>query len=402
MKSLFRISHPVFKYLAVLVIVTAAAAFFYNPAQGRSNTDPGKLPVTLPAPVEQPKIQLAILLDTSNSMDGLIDQARNQLWQVVNEFASSKKNGVTPVLEVAVYEYGNSNLTVANGYVRQVTGLTRDLDKVSEALFSLTTNGGDEYCGYVIDKAVKELPWDDSPDNIKVVFIAGNEPFTQGPVPYRTAVALAKEKGITVNTIHAGDYNEGINSGWQDGAVLAGGNYMSIDHNRKVVHVAAPQDDKLATLNRELNATYVPYGSKGQEGSRRQHAVDDKNNNISPALMAERVQSKASAFYDSSDWDLVDAVGNGTTAVESLAPQALPAEMQQMDEQEKKDYLQAKSEERSRLKLEIGKLSKERDDFVAKTRQQQAEAEPATIDTAVSSAIRIQMQEKKFELEGNN
>ena len=33
-----------------------------------------------------PKIQAAILLDVSNSMDGLIDQAKNQLWNMVNVY----------------------------------------------------------------------------------------------------------------------------------------------------------------------------------------------------------------------------------------------------------------------------------------------------------------------------
>ena len=33
---------------------------------------------------EDPTIQIAILLDSSNSMDGLIDQTRSQLWNVVN------------------------------------------------------------------------------------------------------------------------------------------------------------------------------------------------------------------------------------------------------------------------------------------------------------------------------
>ena len=395
MKPLFRITHPLFKYLAVLAVVMAAAVVFYQPAQGRSTTSTGTTLKTPPA--GQPRIQLAILLDTSNSMDGLIDQARNQLWQVVNEFASSKKNGMTPALQVAVYEYGNSRLSAANGYVRQVTGLTGNLDRVSEALFSLTTNGGDEYCGYVIDRAVRDLQWDDSPDDVKVIFIAGNEPFTQGPVSYQSAIALAKAKGITVNTIHAGDYNQGISSGWQAGALLAGGNYMSIDHNRKIVHVAAPQDDRLATLNRELNKTYIPYGAKGTEGSRRQQAVDDKNRKVSPALMAERVQSKASALYNSSDWDLVDAVKNGKAALGSLRPEALPAEMQNMNEQEKKDYVKAKSEERSKIKKEIEELSVERDAFVAKAKQQAA-PQPATVDTAMSAAIKKQMVEKDFEL----
>ena len=46
--------------------------------------------------IKPPRIQLAIVLDTSNSMDGLIDQTRNQLWQVVNEFSSARQDGVAP------------------------------------------------------------------------------------------------------------------------------------------------------------------------------------------------------------------------------------------------------------------------------------------------------------------
>ena len=96
----------------------------------------------------QPRIQVAILLDTSSSMDGLIDQTRNQIWQVINEFSSLKQNGVQPRLEVAVFEYGNDGISKNQGYVRQVSAFTRELDKVSESLFSLRTNGGSEYCGY--------------------------------------------------------------------------------------------------------------------------------------------------------------------------------------------------------------------------------------------------------------
>jgi hypothetical protein len=172
----------------------------------------------------QPKIQLAILLDTSNSMDGLIDQARQQLWQAVNEFSMAKRDGMTPVLEVAVYEYGNNGIDAEQGHTRQVVGLTRELDKVSEALFSLTTNGGNEYCGHAIAQAVNHLQWSNSPNDVKAIFIAGNEPFTQGPTPFTEAISAAKARGVVVNTIHAGDYQTGLNEGWQQGALLAGGN----------------------------------------------------------------------------------------------------------------------------------------------------------------------------------
>ena len=115
-----------------------------------------QLPQNLPtdAAVSQlrPRIQVAILLDTSNSMDGLIDQTRNQLWQVVNEFASARQNGVTPILEIALFEYGNDNNAHKSGYVRMLHAFTRELDQVSEGLFSLTTSGGNEYCGFAISK----------------------------------------------------------------------------------------------------------------------------------------------------------------------------------------------------------------------------------------------------------
>jgi hypothetical protein len=46
------------------------------------------------------KIQISILLDSSNSMAGLIDQARTQLWQIVNSLTKVTKDGKVPQLEV--------------------------------------------------------------------------------------------------------------------------------------------------------------------------------------------------------------------------------------------------------------------------------------------------------------
>src|SRR6185369_13747376 len=128
----------------------------------------------------RPLVQMAILLDTSSSMDGLIDQARTQLWRVVNEFITATRDGKKPELQVALYEYGKPTLGQESGFIRQVVPLTTDLDKVSQELFGLKTNGGDEYCGWVIRTAVEQLSWSKSNKDLKVIFIAGNEPFTQG------------------------------------------------------------------------------------------------------------------------------------------------------------------------------------------------------------------------------
>ena len=104
------------------------------------------------------KIKLALILDTSNSMDGLIDQAKNQLWKIVMELAKTKdKNGEDPDIDLALYQYGNDGLSMRNGYVQKVQSFTGELDEISEKLFALNTNGGEEYCGTVINTSLNEL-----------------------------------------------------------------------------------------------------------------------------------------------------------------------------------------------------------------------------------------------------
>ena len=345
---------------------------------------------------EKPKIQLAILLDTSSSMDGLIDQTRNQLWQVVNEFSKAERNGLKPTLEVAVYEYGNSNLSASNGYIRQVTALTGELDAVSEALFSLTTNGGSEYCGYVIQTAVSELAWSTSKSDIKAIFIAGNEPFTQGPVPFRKALTFAKSKDIVINTIHAGNKKQGATSGWKDGALLAGGEYMSIDHNHKIVHLDAPQDKKISILNQKLNDTYIPYGNKGKEKSKRQKVQDTKSESISSGLLSKRAAAKASALYDNSNWDLVDAIKKGKVKLDSIAEEELSDDLRKISKVERKDFVQKKIRERSELKKQIMELTEQRNAFVAIKQKNSPKPSVATVNEAVSAAIQKQGESKSY------
>ena len=116
-------------------------------------------------------VQIALLLDTSNSMDGLIKQAKTYLWDIVNEVSKGKRDGKAVKVELALYEYGNSGLNSKEGFIRLVQGFTSDLDLVSEKLFSLRTNGGNEYCGQVISSALKELEWDKK--NMKISLISG-------------------------------------------------------------------------------------------------------------------------------------------------------------------------------------------------------------------------------------
>ncbi|MBD3386285.1 VWA domain-containing protein [candidate division KSB1 bacterium] len=344
----------------------------------------------------KPQVQLAILLDTSNSMDGLIDQAKSQLWKIVNELALTKRNGQSIDFHVGLYEYGKSSIAAEEGHLRQICALTTDLDKISEELFALTTNGGDEYCGQVIGAAVRGLKWSEDNDDLKIIFIAGNEPFTQGKVDYKTSCKEAIGRSIIVNTIFCGNYQEGIDTFWKDGADLADGKYINIDQNQQIVRIDAPQDSEIVVLGQQLNETYIAYGSVGKEYKERQNAQDMNAMALSPQVMAQRSVAKASAHYKNQQWDLVDAEKTGAVSVESLDEEALPEEMKEMDKQERKAYLEDMSQKRRKIQKHINRLNKERRQFIADQLKNSSEN---TLDTAMLNMIREQAKEKNYTFE---
>ena len=349
----------------------------------------------------KPLVQVALLLDTSNSMDGLIEQAKAQLWKVVNEFAMAKRDGARAQLQVALYEYGNDNLAAEGGYIRMVLPLTTDLDKVSEELFALKTRGGQEYCGQVIAVATKDLAWSSAASDLKAIFIAGNEPFTQGGVDYHGASKEAISKGITVSTIFCGPFDEGVKTGWKNGAVLADGDYMNIDQNRAIVSIPAPQDDEIARLGEQLNKTYIPYGAAGKAGHERQAEQDRNAASLAPAgASVQRAVSKSSFQYTNASWDFVDAVEQGTVKVEEVKAEELPEQMQKMTVEERKAYTQAKADERKALQEKIKGLNEERKKFVAEEMKKRADSGENTLDAAIIRALARQAEKKSFELGG--
>lgn len=346
---------------------------------------------------EGERIELAILLDTSNSMDGLIDQAKANLWKIVNETARARRGGKAPALRVALYEYGNNGLPAAEGYIRQVVPLTGDLDRISEELFRLKTNGGDEYCGMVIERAVKNLGWSRRDDVYKVMYIAGNEPFGQGSVDYRASARNAVAHGITVNTIYCGTYNEGVAEGWRDGAERGEGVYVSINQDYRAVDIRAPQDAEISRLNGELNKTYLAYGRGGAQSKTRQEKQDTNSAGIANEAAVQRYMAKAAPSYSNSSWDLVDAQTSDAGTVDALKDEELPSEMKKMNRSERKAYVDSMSRKRAGIREKIRSLSEERRRYVE--REHKKHAAVNTLDTAIVNTIRTQAGKKGYVFE---
>jgi hypothetical protein len=343
-------------------------------------------PIGKDVPVGKRKIQIALLLDTSSSMSGLIDQARSQLWKVVNEFALAQQQNTRPRLEIALYQYGNDRLSPSRGWIQRVQHLTTDLDALSEKLFALSTFGGEEYVGQVIQAAADGLEWSRNPDDLKLIFVAGNEPFTQGPVPPAAAIALARRRGITVTPIHCG----GDDPSWREGARLAGVSYMMIDHNRAVVHIPAPQDAEIARLAHKLNATYLGYGAQGGAAMARQEAQDKNAANVGQGALVQRGVARASSMYRNAAWDLVDGTRDGKVDLSKLRDEDLPAEMRKMTPAQRKAHVEAKAAERAGLQRRITQLNQEREQHVRAELAKRGTAVASTLDAMLIKTVRAQ------------
>lgn len=349
---------------------------------------------TQPADKTQKKIKIALLLDTSNSMDGLINQAKSQLWSLVNELSKAECDGIKPQLHIALYQYGNQGLNAETGYIQQILGFTGELDEISAKLFALSTNGGDEYCGWVIQKSLDDLDWGTNESDLKFIFIAGNEAFTQGKVNFATSCLNAKTKGVVVNTIFCGNFQEGINTSWKSGADIALGQYMSIDHNQRTVYVATPYDNKIDSLNTRLNTTYIYYGNDGQTKFKQQEAQDLNAKSISQENKVERSITKGSSFYKNDSWDLVDKAGDSEIAeeVKKVDVKTLPAEMQKMTEEERISYVKAKADERAQIQKEINELSSKRQVYIASN----TKTETINLNSVMSESIKKKAVEKNY------
>ena len=343
------------------------------------------------------KIQVALLLDTSGSMSGLIDQAKSRLWNIVNTLTTLKYEGKTPDIEIALYEYGNSGLSESSNYIREIAALTTDLDLISEKLFSLTTNGGEEYCGAVIEDAVSKLDWSGERVSMKLVYIAGNEPFNQGPVNYKEAISGALKNDIFVNTIFCGDSMEGIRTFWKDGADYGKGKYFNIDSNATIRYIQTPYDDKISACNVKINETYIGYGSQGIEKKRNQIVQDQNAESVSKANYAERSVSKSKTVYKNESWDLVDKVKEDKNAVSKIKNEDLPKELQNKSKEEIEVIVANKAKERTMIQKEISELAKKRQEYIdAEAKKSKTQDD---LGNAISTSIVTFAQTKGYKVE---
>jgi hypothetical protein len=386
------------KRLFALAAVAALAACVVLPVRA----DEPK-PAAPAQPVETPKgraIDLVICLDVSGSMDGLIESAKIQLWNVVNDLARIKP---TPNLRVGLYSYGATRFDAKKGWVNKEVDLTDDLDEVYKALNGLRTGGGDEYVARVTKAALDEQKWSTEKGALKMVFVCGNEPVNQDKQVNLSDVAdQAKKASVLVNTVYCKWGHDNEIAAWAEFATSCKGKQVVIDQNKaaKEVIVKTEYDDQIIKLGDELNKTYVAYGKGGAEKAQNQLKQDANAKALPPAAPGSaagaaiaRAESKASELYKNAGWDLIDRMKDKDFDLKKLKDEELPDELKKLKPEEREAYLKKKAAEREELKKKIADLSALRAKKVAeeKAKQPKNDQEKA-LDEALKSVIQEQVK----------
>jgi hypothetical protein len=364
---------------AAALVVPAGASQAPRPAQPAP-----------PKPTAQAKnIDLVLCLDVSGSMGGLINTAKNRLWDIVTHLAKAQP---TPRLRVALYSYGDPKYGAQTGYVRKEIDLTEDLDALYEKLFALRIDGGDEYATRVSVTAINEQKWAEGKDALRVIFVCGNEPANQDPVvSMKEAAEKAKARGVIINTIYCGGADDGDGRSWRDLALLAGGRYATINHDRTHVVVNAPQDKAIAELGVKLNETYVAYGKDGEAKKRNQGAQTTNAYSAGTGVQAGRTLSQNSVLYRCDSWDLVDRCKNDAKFdVKKLTAAELPEVMKKMTPEQRAKYVKDMTAKREQVQKQITELSKQRDAFIREHQRKHPNAAERAFDNAIRETLRLQ------------
>lgn len=348
------------------------------------------------------RIDVVFVLDTTGSMGGLIEGAKEKIWAIANQIATATPR---PKIRMGLVAYRDRG----DEYVTKLTPLTEDLDAVYSALMGLAAGGGGdgpESVNQAVAEAVGRFEWDRGAGTLRMMYLVGDAPphvdYDQD-VRYMATCERAAREGIVINTVQCGGDAETARV-WKEIALSAEGRYFAIPQSGGVVAVATPYDGEIAALGAKIDSTVIAYGSeKAQAEQNMRMAVSAELSRVAPARSgADRAAYKASAAGAGAvggRQELVNDVKEGRASVRELKDEELPPEMRGMSREERETFVAGKAKEREEIQKRVNELNTKRQAFI---REQGARSGAGrdSFDAAVLGALREQAARRGFAFPG--
>ena len=337
----------------------------------------------------KPRVEVAFVLDSTGSMGGLIEGAKQKIWSIANSIIAQKP---TPEVRIGLLTYRDRG----DEYVTKRFDLTDDIDPVFRTLQSFAADGGGddpESVNQALREAVTDFSWTADRKVLKIIFLVGDYPPHMdyaGDVTYLVTCREAVKRNLIIDTVQCGEVSETTRV-WQDIARRAEGSYVALAQSGNMTVIATPFDDDIARASTEIGTTVVAYGERERQEEARSKVAKAA---LAPASVAAdraayNLASGGKAIQGSGD--LVAAVAEGAVDVAKLKQEELPPEMQKMNAAERKAYVGRQQEKREGLNKKLTELTQKRAYYIAKEEKRLAAAGTGdSFDAKVTEIIAAQ------------
>jgi len=311
---------------------------------------------------DRPRVEVVFCLDTTGSMSGLINAAKQKIWSISNQISSGTPSPIVKIGLVAYRDRGDA-------YVTKVIDLNDDLDAIHGHLMTFQAAGGGdtpESVNQALHEAVTKISWSKDKKTLKMIFLVGDAPPKmdyRDDVKYPESCKLAVKNDIIINTVQCGG-DSTTKKYWMEICRSAEGSYVQIDaQGGPVVAVATPFDTELAKINVEINKTQLIYGKMDVQ----EYA---KGNLAKGAKLPAAAQADRAAFTARNDAatanDLIQSLKNGKVKLEEIKKEELPDELKGKSLDDQKAVLKDIEQRRSDLSKQAIDLDKKRGEYINK------------------------------------
>ncbi len=383
--------------MIALFVLTAGVVVGLPERHAQRPPDPQPVPVT-----QKPRIDAVFVLDTTGSMGGLIQAAKENIWSIASSMASAQP---TPELRIGLVAFRDRG----DDYVTRVIDLSTDLDAMYLELMGFQAGGGGDFPEAVneaLHDAVHRMAWSQDDSAYKVVFLVGDAPPQMNyadDVKYPVTLAEAARRGIVVNTIQAGD-NGATRGIWQEIAAKGQGASLKVGMQGDAIAVATPFDEEIARLSREIDATRMFYGTPETQFAmaRKAETGAELDRITTTGARVKRAlfnASSAGAANFTAGADLVEDLSSGRVDLESLDESHLPAPVAAMEPQARREAVEAAASRRAELQARMGELAEKRREHVEDALRDRKDVD-SSLDRQLYEVVRAQAEAKGLRYEG--
>ena len=290
-----------------------------------------------------------------------------------------------------------------DAYVTRSVALSNDLDSVYAKLIDFKAGGGGdgpESVNQALYDAVNSMQWSSTPHTYKVIFLVGDAPAHmdyQDDVKYPKTIALAKRKGIIINTIQAGNEYE-TKLQWDHIASLGAGDFFQVAQTGNAVAFSTPYDKQLAKLSRKLDNTRLYYGNKSEkiEQELNMRATDKLSEEASAESLARRATfnvSKSGKKNLLGKGDLIEEISSGDVALKDIPVEQLPASIRGMGVEQQTAHIAKTKQQRSDIESDIKTLAEKREQYL-KQKVAESGSKKDSLDDKIYQSIKSQAKDK--------